>query len=182
MNKECIKKYGVVLRRLQVEDLEMVRHWRNHPKVSQHMVYRQHITEEMQIAWFSRINNAHNYYFIIEWESRSVGLINIRDINETDNSGEAGVFFWDDACLNSDVPPRSSLAIYDFAYEVLGLRFVRAQILKSNIRAIRFNKYMGYRLQAGQEAEDPQLYHQSREDFFVWRNKVAGLFEKNNES
>ncbi len=176
MNNERIEKYGVVLRRLQAEDIEMIRHWRNDPKISQHMVYRQYITEEMQIAWYNRINNDYNYYFIIEWESRSVGLINIRDINETQNSGEAGVFFWDDACLNSEVPPRASLAIYDFAYEVLELRYVRAQILRSNVRAIRFNKYMGFRLQPGQEAEDPQLYHQSREDFFLWRSKVAGLF------
>jgi len=176
MNKERIEKYGIALRRLQAEDLEMVRQWRNNPKISQHMVYRQCITEEMQIAWYNRINNDHNFYFIIEWESRSVGLINIRDINEAEKSGEAGVFFWDDACLNSDVPFRANLALFDFAYVVLGLKLLRAQVLRSNIRAIRFNKYMGFRLQPGQEAEDPQLYHQSREGFLMWRSKVAGLF------
>jgi RimJ/RimL family protein N-acetyltransferase len=177
VNKDRIEKYGVVLRRMQPDDLELVRHWRNHPKIAQYMSFREHITEAMQIAWYNRINNEQNYYFIVEWQERSVGLINIRDINDTEKSGEGGVFFWDDECLNSDVPPRASLALYDSAYEILGLKFIRAHILRSNVRAIRYNKHMGFKLQPGQEEVENQLYHQTREDYLRWRDRVAFLFE-----
>lgn len=173
-----IKKYGVVLRRIQPEDLELVRYWRNHSKISQYMSYREQITEEMQIAWYKRINNEQNYYFIVEWQNRNVGLINIKDINQVEKSGEGGVFFWDDECLNSDVPPRASLTLFYLAYEILDLNFIRAHILRSNPRAIRYNKHMGFKLQSGQEAVENQLYLQTREDYIRWRDRVAFLFSE----
>ncbi|MDA3926940.1 MAG: GNAT family N-acetyltransferase [Kiritimatiellae bacterium] len=176
MNLDPIEKYGVVLRRLQPIDLEVVRHWRNHQKISQYMIYREHITEEMQIAWFDRINNDRNYYFIIEWEQRGVGLINIKDINMTERSGESGIFIWDDTCLNSDVPPRAVLALFDYAYDILKLEFIRAHVIKTNTRAIRFNKYMGFKLQSEQEMIENQLYIQTHDNFFEWRAKVVCLF------
>jgi RimJ/RimL family protein N-acetyltransferase len=141
------------------------------------MSYREHITEEMQIAWYNRINNDQNYYFIVEWQGRSVGLINIKDIIEVEKSGEGGVFFWDDECLNSDIPPRASLAIFDFAYETLGLKFLWAHVLRSNARAIRYNEHMGFKLQTGQEDVENQLYRQTRENYFRWRDRVAFLFD-----
>jgi UDP-4-amino-4,6-dideoxy-N-acetyl-beta-L-altrosamine N-acetyltransferase len=176
MNKERIEKYGVVLRPMQPEDLELVRYWRNHPKISQYMSFREHITEAMQKAWYDTINNDRNLYLIVEWESRSVGLINIKDVDRVEQCGESGVFFWDDACLNSDVPPRASLALGEFAYETLGLKYLHARVLQSNTRAIRYNKYTGFKLQPGQEAAENQLYRQTCKDFQKWRDRVAGLF------
>ncbi len=141
------------------------------------MNYREYITEEMQIAWFNRINKDHNYYYIVEWQKRSVGVINIKNTSEADKSGEAGVFFWDNECLNSEVPFLASLALYDFTYEILGLKFLWAHILRTNTRTIRYNKHMGFKLQPGQENVENQLYRQTREDYFLWRDRVAPLFE-----
>ena len=49
--------------RLRHCDIELVRHWRNDPKISQHMAYREHITREMQERWFETVNNNRNFYF-----------------------------------------------------------------------------------------------------------------------
>ncbi len=176
MNRVRIEKYGVVLRTIQPEDLELVRYWRNHPKIAQFMSFREHISEAMQKAWYATINNDRNLYLIVEWESRSVGLINIKDIDYVEKCCESGVFFWDDECLHSDVPPRASLALCDYAYEALGLKYLRAHVMRTNNRAIRYNKFMGYQLQPGQEDVDNQLYLQTCRDFRKWRDRVAGLF------
>lgn len=52
-----ISKYNIRYIRLQEEDIELVRKWRNHPSITKYMVYREEITPEMQKKWFASINN-----------------------------------------------------------------------------------------------------------------------------
>ena len=47
------EKYGVKLERLTADKIELVRNWRNDPKISQYMEFRDHITAEMQKKWFA---------------------------------------------------------------------------------------------------------------------------------
>jgi hypothetical protein len=47
-----LKQFDVELHRLQEEDLELVRSWRNEAYISNQMIYRAFISEEMQRNWF----------------------------------------------------------------------------------------------------------------------------------
>ena len=58
-----IRKYGIVLRRLQHKDIELVRVKRNQDSVRNFMFYQKKITETEQEEWFKSINNIYNYYF-----------------------------------------------------------------------------------------------------------------------
>ena len=75
------RKYGITLTRLREDDIELVRKWRNSPGIQQYMEYREFITEEMQKKWFESINNLQNFYFIIEYENKKIGLINTSNID-----------------------------------------------------------------------------------------------------
>jgi hypothetical protein len=55
------EKYGVKLERLTADKIELVRNWRNDPKISQYMEFRDHITAEMQKKWFASVDNENNY-------------------------------------------------------------------------------------------------------------------------
>ncbi|MFM7472319.1 MAG: hypothetical protein ACKO00_00160 [Crocinitomicaceae bacterium] len=55
-----LKQFDVELRRLQLEDIELIRKWRNEAHVAQQMIYREYITTEMQLKWFNSINNPYN--------------------------------------------------------------------------------------------------------------------------
>ena len=50
----------------------------------------------MQEKWFEKINNDNNFYFIIEYEGREVGMINIKDVDYEKRTGEPGMFLYDD--------------------------------------------------------------------------------------
>lgn len=76
-----ITKKNIHFYRLKEEDIELVRHWRNHPSIQKHMVYRERITAEMQKEWFKTIDNNLNLYFIIEYKGKKIGLINGKDID-----------------------------------------------------------------------------------------------------
>ena len=116
-----ISNYGVTLRRLTEDKIEMIRNWRNDPKIAQYMEYKEYISPEMQKKWFDKINNDNNYYFLIVVDNKEIGLINIRDIDYEKREGEGRIYIYDDEYLNSDISFRSVLLLFDFGFEKLGL-------------------------------------------------------------
>ena len=74
--------YGVTLRRLSHDRIEMVRNWRNDPKISQYMLTQDYISPEMQEKWFQKVSQSETeFYFIVEYQNKPIGLICIRGIN-----------------------------------------------------------------------------------------------------
>lgn len=159
-----LEGYGVKLHRLTEEKIELLRRWRNDPKIQQYMGYREHITSDMQKAWFKRINNDNNYYFIIEYEGKEIGCINIKDIDYDKKTGEPGIFIWDDEYLNTDVPIRASFCQDDFIWNILKLDSLHIHVLKSNERAVNLNLFWGYRLLPNQDELELQEYVLTRDD------------------
>lgn len=168
-------KYGVCLNRLTETDIELVRNWRNDPKISQYMEYREYITPEMQYNWFQKINNEHNYYFIAEYDNKKIGLINIKDIDMVRKCGETGIFIYDDQYLNGDVSFRCAFCNIDFAFENLNLNFLYGHIMSNNKRAIRYNKALGFCLAENQEGITKQLYVLEKEQYINRRENLLRL-------
>jgi len=161
-----IEQYDIVLSRLTIEDIELVRHWRNHPDVRKYMAFRKYISPEMQLRWFNGINNALNYYFLIEYKGEKIGVINCKNVNTVDMYGEGGIFIWDRKYWESFVPVMASMCLINAVFEVLKISnksFI--QILSDNHRAIRYNKQLGYVLLPGQEKIKNQWYVLVAEDY-----------------
>ena len=164
-----LEGYGVTLHRLTHDKIEMLRQWRNDPKIQQHMFYREYITPEMQERWFANLDKKCNFYFIIEYESKEIGLINVKNINYEHKTGESGVFIYNDDFLNTDVAYRAHLVMFDFIYNELKLVSTYSHILCENNRAKRFMFYMGGRAQSA--AEDNTAYILYAVDYFSNSNR-----------
>jgi len=160
-----VKKGNITFRRLTINDIELVRTWRNSREVNQYMEYRDHITPEMQLAWFHSINNNNNLYFIFEYKDEKIGVFNGKDIDWDQGTMETGIFIAEEKYTNTELP---LLAVLSFGE--LGLRIFEmnsyAHILKSNKRAIRYNKLLGFELCEGQEDVENQLYKLNIDRFF----------------
>lgn len=167
--------YGVTLRRLTHDKIEMLRQWRNDPKIQQYMIYREYITPEMQEKWFEKINNDNNFYFIIEYEGREVGMINIKDVDYEKKTGEPGMFLYDDNLWNSDVGMRASFCFGDFVWDTLGLESLYIHVVASNKRALHYNLLLGYEMVQGFENEENVLLVQAREKALNPSPKVARI-------
>ncbi len=148
---ERIEAYGVVLKRLTEDKIELVRNWRNDPKIQQYMFFREYITPEMQLNWFKKTNNEFNHYFIIEIEGKEIGLANIKDVDYEKKEGEAGIFIYEDEYLDGTASYQISLAMSDFAYDTLGLVKQTAVIEKNNKRAIDYNLSLGAKIVVEEE-------------------------------
>lgn len=181
-----LEQYGVRLVRLQEHEIELVRYWRNKSDISNFMEYRRYITPQQQQEWFRSINNKFNYYFIIEYDGKKVGLINSKNYDPQQGFSEGGIFIWDKAYIDSYVAIYSTLCFLNFIFHKLKISKTSvARILRNNPRAIQYNKQIGYRLLPDQENIENQLYELSEEDYLEKGgklNKAAALLNPGKET
>jgi RimJ/RimL family protein N-acetyltransferase len=167
-----LTKYGIHLRRIRLEDIELVRQWRNSPQINQFMEYREHITPEMQLEWFRSVDNYENFYYIIEYQDKKIGLINSSHIEWDTVSSEGGIFLWDEKYYETFVPVWASLCLLETSYFILGAGRSVIKTLRDNERAKKLNTHLGYELQEGQEEVYNQEYVMKAASF---RRKAARL-------
>ncbi len=170
---KIIIKENLFLERLQEKDIELIRKWRNAPEISQFMEYRDFITPEMQKKWFRSVNNNNNIYLVANYKGREIGLGNVKNIDWDRRTMEAGLFIWDKEVQNSPIPLLGFMFLADIGILRLNLTG-HCHILKSNKRAQRFNKQIGFELCEGQENVENQKYRLTRESY----RKKTDVFRK----
>jgi RimJ/RimL family protein N-acetyltransferase len=175
-----LEQYEVKLTRLTLADIELVRKWRNSCFVNSKMLLSKKITKEEQLNWFQKIDNAFNYYFIIEFEQEKVGLISAKNFNPDFGFGEGGIFIGEPKYESSFAAVYASLCLLNFVFyglETINKSCIR--IRKDNERAIQYNKLLGYRFVGEDVRQESVLLELSREDFLtkgLKLNKAAHIF------
>jgi RimJ/RimL family protein N-acetyltransferase len=139
-----ISRYGLHLVRVQREHIEMIRLWRNDPKIRDYMFFKSEITPEMQQEWYTSINNDQNFYFMVCPADRPIGLISISSIDYEHSKAFAGLFIYDDSFLGTDIPVRSSLCLLDVFFTYTGVDTLYAKVRDSNTIADRYNTSLGF--------------------------------------
>jgi UDP-4-amino-4,6-dideoxy-N-acetyl-beta-L-altrosamine N-acetyltransferase len=139
-----ITRYGVVLQRLEKEQIDLVRSWRNDKKIMKFMFYKGDITPDMQQEWFAAIDNEQNYFFLILYKEVPVGLINISSIDWESKTAYSGLFIYDDKFLASDVPAMASLAMLDVFFLLFDIQSVYAKVKGNNKTAHNYNSSLGF--------------------------------------
>ena len=139
-----ISKYGINLVRVHKEHIEMIRIWRNDPKIRDHMFFKSEITSEMQKTWFNSVNNDQNFYFMVCPVEQPIGLISISSIDYEHNKAFAGLFIYDDNFLGTDVPVRASLCLLDVFFTYTAIDTLYAKVRDSNIVADQYNTSLGF--------------------------------------
>jgi UDP-4-amino-4,6-dideoxy-N-acetyl-beta-L-altrosamine N-acetyltransferase len=167
-----LSKYGITLRRLREKDTELVRQWRNSPQINQFMEYRGNIWPEMQREWFKSVNNFENFYYIIEYEQKDIGLINSSKIEWDTVSSEGGIFLWDEKYYETFVPVWASLCLLETSFFILGAGKSTIKTLRDNERAKKLNIHLGYELAPGQEEVYNQVYIMTASSFRLHAPKL----------
>lgn len=150
-----VEQYGVKYHRVTEGDLETIRYWRNQPHIRSVMQYREYITPSMQREWFRRINNPHNYYFVITCNNRQIGLINCKDTAPDTRIAEGGIFIWEEEFWGTPVPVFAALTMLEAVFEVFQSGDASVvTVLKENKRALDFNRLLGYEISGENESGD----------------------------
>ena len=167
-----LSKYGITLRRIRLKDTEIIRQWRNSEKINQFMEFRGNIRPEMQRNWFKSVDNFENFYYIIEYEQKDIGLINSSKIDWSTVSSEGGIFLWDEQYYETFVPVWASLCLLETSFFILGASKSMIKTLRDNERAKKLNIHLGYELQPGQEEVYNQVYEMTAASFKLQAAKL----------
>lgn len=137
-------KYGIKLRLISDQDIEKIRQWRNQDHVRLNMQYQETIGEYQQKEWYQKLDKAYNFFFIIIYREKEIGLIHLKDIDKDKQLAEAGIFIGEKEYLNTYISIGATVALMEFGFEELALKTLRAKISKHNEKAIHFNEALGY--------------------------------------
>lgn len=145
IDKNNIKFGNISLKKIAIEDIELVRCWRNSDRVRKTMVYKEIITPEQQLNWFNNLSAESDHYFLILFKGEPIGLVNLKNVN--DSAAEAGVFIGNESFDGKGYAFVAVFLINYFAFSVLNLDKLVATIIDDNKPAIRFNRSFGYSLE-----------------------------------
>lgn len=178
-----ITGFGIVLVRLQHQDIELVRQHRNSEAISRFMESRQEISKEEQEKWFAAIDNKFNNYFIVVYKGQKIGLIYGADIDwEKKETGNGGIFIWNESLLETHAPLAASMLLTEVSF-LIGMERTYIKVLRDNQRAISYNENLGYEILTGQEDVINQKYVLTKENYYSkaarFRKTFVRMFGEN---
>lgn len=136
--------YGIILEPLNIETAELLRVWRNSPRILEQMEFRGIITPEMQTKWFDSLQRDKFDYFIIYMENTAIGMIHLSYIDKKKKEAEAGLFVGEERFSGTGVALGASILLLDYAFGELGLERVFAKVKSGNIAAEKYNTLLGF--------------------------------------
>lgn len=172
-----LEGYGITLKRLTAEDLELVRVKRNSEDVKKYMHYREEITPEMQQKWFASIDNEFNNYFLIIHDGVKVGLISGAEIDWNKlETGNGGLFIWESSLWGTHVPLCAAMLLTELSFHI-GFKKTYVRVLPENRRAISFNAELGYIKSPEQPKGELEVYELHEETFYEATDKIRSIMK-----
>jgi hypothetical protein len=170
-----IRKYGLELKEVEREDLELIRQYRNTDTIKNKMIHREQITREQQLNWFNEIRTHNHIYFLIYKNDYAIGLINGKNIDFKQKTSEGGIFVWNEE-RNYETSITASIILNDWNFLINGFEKNYAQVLKSNKQAIAYNEFMGYKIADKAHSNEQVIWmEQTKEDYISYRKKLELL-------
>lgn len=171
-------RFGITLERLERDDLEIVRQWRNSAWVRPNMRYQRLVEPNDQRKWFENLDPQRDWYFVARRESAPFALFHIKDIDWNLLTGESGGFVGEPTFIGHPWPALATLALMDFGFLVLRLAALQARYGASLPRVRQFNQQLGYRVT--REDDDGFLFAQvTAEDYLEraapWREAAVSM-------
>ena len=171
---QILKNHGITLTKLDEGSLEILRNWRNAPEISSNMEYRGHITSEDQNLWFRNLCAKTNYYFIINYQNRKIGLIHLNKFDHENSSAHAGLFIAESEFTGTGISLGASLLILTYAFDELKLDIVYAKIKRDNLSALKYNSGLGFVFERYLN-ESFSLYKTTKSDFLEKKSMLIKL-------
>lgn len=138
--------FGLNLRVMRPEHLEMVRVGRNSDAVKKYMHFTEEITPAMQQKWFTSIDNLNHLFCVIEYDGKQPGIAYARDINYETSRFEHGTLIWDTSLHDGVVGSAATLAMNELMFNLYQIDTVYFHFLKDNIRSFRNQDQLGAKI------------------------------------
>lgn len=144
LNHKTEKKSNLRLRKLKIEDLEIVRQWRMLPEVTKYMYTDPVLTMEDQIKWYDNIKNDNTkMYWVINYADVDIGVINLADIDYKNQRCGWGYYIADLSFRGKGIVKTLECNMYDYVFYKLGLNKLCSDVFDFNETVINIHKKFG---------------------------------------
>ena len=139
----------ISLQLLTLDDIELVRYWRNSPVVAPYMYNELHITSEQQLKWFDKISKDNSSrYWIIVYEGKKLGLASLTGIDQTLSSCYWAFYLGDLSVRGSGIGSKIEYNVLEYVFNELKLNKLRCEVFTTNEKVIRMHENFGFRREA----------------------------------
>lgn len=139
----------IKLVKLEAENLELVRNWRNSEEVSKYMYTSDFISEQDQISWFNKIKEDPTcMYWIIEYDNKKLGLASIYSISKVFDSCTWAFYLGDTSIRGAGIGSKVEFNVLSYVFETLKLNKLNCTVFPSNESVIKMHEGFGFRREA----------------------------------
>jgi UDP-4-amino-4,6-dideoxy-N-acetyl-beta-L-altrosamine N-acetyltransferase len=166
--------YGITLKQLDFDSIQLVRKWRNQDQIRSQMEFQEVISESEQVLWFQKLDKKVNQYFIIQIAVSPVGLIHLKNIDLKNKIAESGLFIGDNAFVGTGVSLGASILLLDYAFNQLNLQTIQAKVQNENTIAQQYNQLLGFTIK--EKINDHfSLWELAKGDFEILRKNLIKI-------
>lgn len=167
-------RYGVKIEKLKLEYIEILRSWRNDPKIAKLMLSQNgtHITKEEQLKWFNSIQNQPNsLYYMAFVGGVAIGYFCFQQIDWQARTAIPGEIISIPQHLDeARITLGAYCAIYDMGFENLGLKKLKAYCKLENKRAIRMARLLNFQIT---HTDNQCIYFElDKDDYYQMRDSL----------
>jgi UDP-4-amino-4,6-dideoxy-N-acetyl-beta-L-altrosamine N-acetyltransferase len=131
---------------IRMEDLELIRSWRNSKHVSQYMYTDDIISKESQIIWYSKIiNSPSSKYWIIKYNNLKIGIVNLTDINYSNSSCSWAFYIGELEYRDSGAGVQTEYMIIEKVFNEIKLNKIYCEVISSNTQVINLHRRFGFK-------------------------------------
>lgn len=148
IRNQIIKGYGIELRPIMPFDLPSLRRWRNSPRISMQMIDHSYVTPHQQCLWYKKITKLENQaHWVVWYKGIRSGYMNIKELqtNKGVTEVDVGMYVGDSSANHCLLGFAIVLMQLDLVFENKSVLEVKIKVREKNIRAIKFNKLIGYK-------------------------------------
>lgn len=133
------------LRDVRPEDRDMIREWRNMPKVSDYMYTDHVITPEEHATWFAKVLDNPSYkYWIIVCDGEDVGLVNLYNIDQKNRRCYWAFYVISPNVRGKGVGSYAEFAVLNYVFDELKLEKLCCEVLGFNAGVVEMHRKFGF--------------------------------------
>jgi UDP-4-amino-4,6-dideoxy-N-acetyl-beta-L-altrosamine N-acetyltransferase len=133
------------LRAIRPEDMEMIRLWRNLPKVADYMFTDHVIGPEEHAAWFSRVlKDPSCKYWIIVCDGEDVGVANLYEIDPVNRRCSWGFYVASPNVRGKNVGTHAEYTVLNYVFDQLKFEKLCCPVFSFNRGVIELHRRFGF--------------------------------------
>lgn len=137
---------SIKIRKVNSPDKTKMRTWRNSDNVRPFMYNSKIITEEEHSIWFDRmLHDKSKTYWVIELENKSVGVVNLVNINNENSSCDWAFYIFNPDTRGKGVGSFVEQFVLDYVFNELQLNKLNCEVLETNPNVVKMHEKFGFK-------------------------------------